>query len=664
MKLTMAVAICWGLNFLGPLVVNAAPSIITQPEPQTVPVGYPAYFAVESSGVAPLGYSWYSNGVPIGAANTNFYFTPPVTPGENGAVYTVVVTDSSGSTNSGSNGVLSVLAAVPSVFTLLPFYSCSVNYYVATNGNDTYTAAQAQNTNTPWRTITNALTVLKNQGGTHGGVCVNVGDGVYPEVVNNSGGGFSIGGSSDTSNGYFVLRSQNPHGATIAVPGNASDNNSHAIWFANAQYVIIDGFVLVGDHSQANVDGAGIKITGTNLSVCSSHHYRLYNNVIYGFGGPAIHGVHVDYVEQRNNVCFSSAATLATGSSGIDYYQPVALDSGAWDTVPANDAGFHIIIADNISFNNFECNFRNTHFDGNGIICDDFNCTQTNNEPGITGYTNRTLVEGNLVFDNGGAGVALGGGCTCYATIRNNTCFNNYGDDNITASWRAEVKITGSPGSLAGVQSSDNNTVMNNIARAKIGTGAHTRFNAAIADVSSGAENTNNNYLNNLTYNGTSGQASLTLQNTTATVTSANGNILGTNPQFTSETNFDFTLQSSSRAIDASTSVSGLPLFDLIGVKRPQGAAVDLGAYEYGYSLLITAIAQLGSNMLITFSMGPGATNALQATSGGGIGSNQTFTDVFVVPSNIYAGAVTNYLDVGVVTNLSSRFYRVRLAPR
>lgn len=659
MKLTMAAAI--GLGVYVPLMVNATPSITTQPEPQMVPVGYPAYFAVEASGVAPLSYSWYKNGVAITGANTNFYFTPPVTPGDSGALYTVVVTDST-STNSGSNGVLSVLAAVPSTFNLPPFYFCSTNYYVATNGNDAYTAAQAQSNSTPWRTITNALTVLKNQGGTHGGVCVNVGDGDYPEVVNNSGNGFSISGSSDTTNGYFVLRSQNPHGARIVVPADAPNNNSHAIWFADARYVVIDGFVLAGDHSQGNTGGEGIRLTGANPpAACDSHHYRLYNNRIYGFGGCAIHATHVDYVEQRNNVCFSCAATYNAGPSGIDYWHPIALDSGVWNTVASNNASFHIIIGDNISFNNFECNIGTPHGDGNGIICDDFNGTQTTNyDLGIMPYTNRTLVEGNLAFNNGAAGVAVGGGCGSYVTIRNNTCCNNSGDDNITSSWRGEIKIAANPNTTDGVQSSDNNIVINNIVRAKVGTG-HTVNNTAFADVSSGAENTNNLYLNNLTYNGTSGQASLKLVETTATITSANGNLLGTNPQFTSETNFDFTLQSSSRAIDAATSVSGLPLVDLNGVIRPRGAAVDLGAYEYGYSLLINYIEQLGGDMLITFSMGPGATNTLQAS--GGIGGTNVFTNIFVVPSNTYAGAVTNFLDAGAVSNFPSRFYRVRLGP-
>ncbi len=45
-------------------------SLKTQPEPQTVPVGYRAYFAVEVADKAPVTFARRKNGVPIpGAPN-------------------------------------------------------------------------------------------------------------------------------------------------------------------------------------------------------------------------------------------------------------------------------------------------------------------------------------------------------------------------------------------------------------------------------------------------------------------------------------------------------------------------------------------------------------------------------------------------------------------
>ena len=77
----------------------------------------------------------------------------------------------------------------------------------------------------------------------------------------------------------------------------------------------------------------------------------------------------------------------------------------------------------------------------------------------------------------------------------------------------------------------------------------------------------------------------------------------------------------------------------------------------------ITSIVQTDNNILVTWMMGSGKTNALQWTAGAGDGSYQTnsFTDLFIVTNTV--GSVTNYLDVGGATNKPSLYYRVRLVP-
>ncbi|MGD0649781.1 MAG: fibronectin type III domain-containing protein [Verrucomicrobiia bacterium] len=78
--------------------------------------------------------------------------------------------------------------------------------------------------------------------------------------------------------------------------------------------------------------------------------------------------------------------------------------------------------------------------------------------------------------------------------------------------------------------------------------------------------------------------------------------------------------------------------------------------------LRITAIAQEGDDMRVTWTMGNGKTNALQATAGDdGGGFTNTFTDLFIVTNTV--GTVTNYLDAGGATNSPARYYRVRLVP-
>jgi Bacterial TSP3 repeat len=68
----------------------------------------------------------------------------------------------------------------------------------------------------------------------------------------------------------------------------------------------------------------------------------------------------------------------------------------------------------------------------------------------------------------------------------------------------------------------------------------------------------------------------------------------------------------------------------------------------------IIAIAQDGDDIRVTWTMGAGKTNALQA-------ADDTYADIFTVTNT--AGAMTNYLDVGAATNAPIRFYRVRLVP-
>ena len=76
----------------------------------------------------------------------------------------------------------------------------------------------------------------------------------------------------------------------------------------------------------------------------------------------------------------------------------------------------------------------------------------------------------------------------------------------------------------------------------------------------------------------------------------------------------------------------------------------------------ITSIASTENDVLVTWTMGSGKTNALQATTGdvtGGFTNN--FADLFIATNTV--GTTTNYLDVGAVTNVPARFYRVRLVP-
>ena len=92
---------------------NAPPSITAQPASQTVVAAQAATFSVASSGAAPLSYQWRKNGTDIGGATSATYTTPPTATSDNGAQFTVLVSNSTG--NATSNPATLTVSATPVV---------------------------------------------------------------------------------------------------------------------------------------------------------------------------------------------------------------------------------------------------------------------------------------------------------------------------------------------------------------------------------------------------------------------------------------------------------------------------------------------------------------------------------------------------------------------
>jgi acid phosphatase len=89
-----------------------APTITTQPTSQTVTVGQTATFTVAATGTAPLSYQWRKNGSAISGATSSSYTTPATTSSDNGAQFTVAVSNSAGSTTSNA-ATLTVTTSTP-----------------------------------------------------------------------------------------------------------------------------------------------------------------------------------------------------------------------------------------------------------------------------------------------------------------------------------------------------------------------------------------------------------------------------------------------------------------------------------------------------------------------------------------------------------------------
>ena len=86
------------------------PSITTQPLSQTIIAGQTATFSVTATGAAPVSYQWRKNGTAITGATASGYTTPAETTADNGAQFSVVVSNSAGTVTS-SAAMLTVNAA-------------------------------------------------------------------------------------------------------------------------------------------------------------------------------------------------------------------------------------------------------------------------------------------------------------------------------------------------------------------------------------------------------------------------------------------------------------------------------------------------------------------------------------------------------------------------
>ncbi len=97
------------------LYVLVPPSISQSPTNLTVTVGNSATFSVTASGMPAVAYQWNRNGSPIANATNAAYSIASTQGVDNGAVFSVIVSNSVGSVTS-SNGVLTVLSTMTATF--------------------------------------------------------------------------------------------------------------------------------------------------------------------------------------------------------------------------------------------------------------------------------------------------------------------------------------------------------------------------------------------------------------------------------------------------------------------------------------------------------------------------------------------------------------------
>ena len=204
------------------LTVTVAPVITTQPAAQSVAAGQTASFSVVATGTQPLAYQWKKNGIDIAGATSSTYTKQVAASGDNGAVFTVVVSNSVGTVTS-NGAILSDVGITtqPAVKSVVVGQTARFSV-VATGTGLTYqwkkdgtnvTAGVGGTTNT----YTTPATVIGDSGA------------LYSVVVSNSAG--TVTSSSATLTVFANRYSLVPNGAsTYALTECVKDNVTGLVW--------------------------------------------------------------------------------------------------------------------------------------------------------------------------------------------------------------------------------------------------------------------------------------------------------------------------------------------------------------------------------------------------------------------------------------------------
>lgn len=360
---------------------------------------------------------------------------------------------------------------------------------------------------------------------------------------------------SGTADKYITYKAYPGHTPRFSFSGS--------IWNAvsiNASYVVVEGIEFQGNNQNLTYADAfvsytdkvsggtnnslwatynmnGVSIGGPNTESKFPHHVVVRNCKIHDFPGGGLGAIQADYITFEGNTVYNNAWYMMYGGSGMGMLTPFNSDA---------NTGYKNIISNNICYNNKTTipwiGLSTPRLsDGNGIIVD-VNKRPYNSTAIDKPYTGRTLVENNISFNNGGAGINAFE--AAHIDIINNTTYTN-----------AQVMVDYAE---LHVNSCDDVKILNNIVYSK-----------PAGKCNANNKNTNVTYNYNVYFNGATA------------VKGANDQVL--DPQFinglTNPTVANFSLKAGSPAINAGTQSLFSPK-DIIGVARPKGSTVDCGAYE------------------------------------------------------------------------------------
>ncbi|BAZ69107.1 hemolysin-type calcium-binding region [Fischerella sp. NIES-4106] len=367
----------------------------------------------------------------------------------------------------------------------------------------------------------------------------------------------SVWNKNGSEDKWTTIKAYPGHTPKLKVKG------AFGINIAGSSYLQIEGLDIEGSKDEVTLDYAqqeqynpnnpitnsfGVVIHGRS-DMGYSDHIVIKDNKVRNFTGGGIGAHDADYITIEKNVVSGNAWYTPKGVSGIGVIWNRNSDN--------NTSDYKMVIKDNIVFDNqslIPWNVAGEITEGHGIMLD----TGDGKDQGHEAYQGKTLVANNTVYDNGGFGIQAYHYLN--ADIINNTTYQNSRSPDMS-------------GEIA-VINSKNVGGYNNIMYARSDRRANHIHNSE-----------NVTFDHNLAYN-------------SSEFVSSNDpnagdlqNILDYDPQFVDPGRGDFTLKSTSPAIDVGSDIfNGVSILktDQRGNNRPQdgdgnGSAIaDIGALEVG----------------------------------------------------------------------------------
>jgi parallel beta-helix repeat protein len=365
----------------------------------------------------------------------------------------------------------------------------------------------------------------------------------------------------------ITIKAKNKYQAILK--GNTAKLTDYyaVLYLSTCKHIIVDGLTVMNESNSLDIS-AGIRL-GDGCDFIT-----VKNCQVYGHGAAGITCEAGDNITIEDNIVYNNSSRNEINTSGISFYKakPRTATTNYWG----------IIIRRNIIYGNkcdlpyrfgSESNVNPT--DGNGIILDLLDDPYASG--GANPYGKRVLVENNLTYNNGGAGIKAFN--SSLVRIVNNTVYHNNTVLNRYSRHSNEIWVF----ETRGVNGVYNEGIYNNIVVAD--NALTTNVDQAIA-VDFDLSKVYNNYLvgvgakhNNYNYE----PQNFPTSNTVRVISDQNY------PMFVDAAALNFKLKSASPLIDRYTESFG-PTVDLEGLSRPVGAGTDIGAYEYRtpLSLVIT----------------------------------------------------------------------------